>query len=1090
MDASKAAEKASSTPPEAQANPPEQPMALRNLRSTRKRRSAGLAALLAVAVAIPTGLHLNATLSQDGSPQAKPNTARKAPVTTDEAVREARRTGKDIEVPHQRTATSTTWARPDGLLRTRTYGDTIRAKVGGEWKPIDTTLERVSGGYAPKAVNDPLLFSHGTTADKSASRASRALARPALLQNSPSEAAGTWSELVRFTTDGHDIVVSWPGPLPAPVIDGPRALYEEVRPGIDLLLTARDSGFSHVLIVKNREAASDPVLNGLDYRLTSPTLTFTFDAKTRVVSARDNSGQEVAAAPSPYMWDSAGPVKETIGEAAPSPEAAVEDTSLTEDGLAGPQPGTHDAPLGATFNQDTGVLAITVADKLLADADTVYPVFIDPSLKGRKQNWTLLYEKYRTSSFYNGQNFNDGSNDARVGYESDSGGLSRSIFTFEYPSALRGATVKTATFRALQTYAWGCASRQYNLYLTGAISSTTTWDTQPAWIRQLSSQTNGHGYRSDTCPDKWIAMDIRSAAQEASNGKWASLPLGLRAAHEADASYWKKFLANGESAPYIEMVYNRPPNEPTASAMKMSPGVTCDPNAGYVPSVGRSDLTFIVTGSDPDGATNLKYINLYVWPTNDPDHPVVNQNLTPDSYGTAKNTPYPWSMFTNGTTYSWAARTIDDDGATSLWGPAGTTKPCKFKVDNTAPTSPNATSTAFPQPGPEYDVWSTKRYGEVTGTFTFTPGGTGEGVAKYQYSFNTAFDQTVTATADGSAVTPVLRPPHAGPNVLYVRAVDASGNISSPFQYVFYVSPPKVLDHPGDVTGDGIPDLYSVNEDGVLELYAKSPGKDRFHRWLMAAAYTIGENGKAAQVPDGYWTNALITHNGDWLPGDGIQDLVARMADGKLYTYEADGYGGFDVNKRREVILPAGAPAPASLRQIVAVGDVTGDGRPDMLALAGGNLWAFTGYTGATFTMATHLTGEDWTDRDLVQLGDLGADSALDLVFRANTAGQLQLRYGKNAAAGGLDLASIGTKTASAGQLDTYGASGWSRTAAPIVTGFQDVTSDGNPEVVVLLANGDVRVNPGHASGLVATTPFYLVRSTVGTTWSGYSAIG
>jgi hypothetical protein len=67
-------------------------------------------------------------------------------------------------------------------------------------------------------------------------------------------------------------------------------------------------------------------------------------------------------------------------------------------------------------------------------------------------------------------------------------------------------------------------------------------------------------------------------------------------------------------------------------------------------------------------------------------------------------------------------------------------------------------------------------------------------------------------------------------------------------------------------------------------------------------------------------------------------------------VYPGDGYGGVNVTQRREVLLPAGSPAPADFDQLVSLGDATGDGKPDFLAVVGGDLWAFTGYTGATVT--------------------------------------------------------------------------------------------------------------------------------------------
>lgn len=1089
MDASKAVEKTENSPPDKQADATAERVKASPVRELGKPRGRGryaaLAAVLAVAVAVPVGLRLdNGPPVEEPAPRTEAKRSPGQPLSAPEALREARRSGEDVEVTGRRTTNSTTWAQPDGMLRTRTYSDTIRAKVGGEWKAIDTTLRRVAGGYAPRAVNDPLLFSAGSAADEGGgARASRSVPRALLAADGSSDDGTVWNDLVRLTTGGHELVVRWPGPLPAPVVDGPRALYEDVRPGIDLVLTARDSGYSHVLVVKNREAADDSLLDRLRYRLASPTLSFVLDPGSKAVVARDAAGQEIAAAPTPYMWDSAGPVKATVGEPAPSADPEVRYTSLALPGLAGPQPGTRDSVLDAALGGG-GDLDITVNKKMLADTATVYPVFVDPSFKGHKDNWTLLYKKYASSSFYNGQNFNDGSNEARVGYEADSGGLSRSVFTFDFGAAVRDSTISKAYFRGLQTYSWGCSSRQYNLYLTSSISATTTWNNQPSWIRLLAGQTNGYGYNTTNCPDDWVSMDITSTAQEAARKDWTSLPLGLRAANEGDTHAWKKFMANGENAPYIEVYHNDPPNEPAAASMRTSPGTTCDYTAEY-PKIGRSDVTFFVSGSDPDG--DLKQIHLKVWQTG-ATTPLYDGNIAPNGRGTASAT-LPWTSFVDGKNYSWQARTIDSGGLTSAWGPAGTTAACQITIDHSAPAVPGVSSADYPAAEDDGSVWSTVQFG-TPGLFTFSTGGATD-VKEYQYSFNTAFNLKATPNPerDGRAIVS-LSPPHAGPSVLYVRAVDNTGNISRARVYEFFVRPAPVLDSPMDVTGDKVPDVYTITREGNLELYAKTLGTDRLHR-SMPAAYTTAD-GAAKLVPAGYWKGASISHNGDWLPGDGVQDLVARMGDGKLYVYLGDGYSGFDVHKRVEVILPAGAPATSTIRQVLSTGDVTGDGRPEMLAIAGADLWAFTGYTGGSFARATRVSGEAWAERDLIQLVNLGADGAPDLVFRENSAGQVKVRYGKSAAAGGLDFASLGTKTSSAGQLDTYGASSWSRSSMPVLAGTPDVDGDAIPDVWALFANGDVRVYPGRNAGgaLSVADAFYVVTSAVKTSWDGHTAIG
>lgn len=1068
MDASKAAEPTESVEPNERADIAETGQTLLREGEVRRRRNrravAALGALLAIAVATPLAVHL--AENPPHAPRVQRNSPKSGPLDVAEAARQAKTSGKDVEITAQRTSNSTTWAQPDGLLRTRTHSDTIRAKIGSEWKKIDTTLQRVNGGFAPKAVNDPLLFSAGTGAK--AQRASRDTPRiapgVATIADGPNPDEG-WSRLVSLHTDGHDVVVSWPGPLPAPVVNGSRALYESVRPGIDLLLTARDSGYSHVLIVHNRQAAADPLLNDLNYRLSSPNLKFHMSADSHVVSAVDAGGEEFATAPTPYLWDSAGEVKATIGEESPPPASTSAPTSsapadhptLALPGLAGPQPGTHDGVLEAKLARDN-TLTLNVDKRLLNDTDTVYPVFIDPSFKGHTRNWTLLYSKYPTSSFYNGQNFNDGTNEARVGYEADSRGLSRSVFTFDFDKKVHGATIQSAYFRALQTYSWGCSSRKYDLWITDSISPTNTWNNQPGWGRVINDATNGFGYRAGSCPDRWVALDIKPEAQGAAKNKWGKLTLGLRAANEADTSAWKKFQTNGENSPYIDVVYNRPPNEPLLSSMKLVPGSVCA-TGEVIPSVGKTDLTFTATGSDND--TNLKYVHLKIWPNDDAAHPVRNTDYAPNSSGTI-NVPVPWGSFTHGKTYTWTAWSIDTEGAVSPWGPAGTTDLCQFSVDQTAPNSPIVESTDFPDPGDDGNIWSTLKFGSP-GTVTFKPGGSATDIKKYEYGVNSvSFSNPVTPGAGGIATVNVS-PTHAGPNTLYVRAVDSAGNTSAGTTYSFNVTPKASLDLPGDITGDGFPDLLAISSAGNLLSYAADNRGDPH-------ISTPGAHNNGVALADGYWTDpvtgksALISHSTDWLPGDGITDVLARMPDGKLYLYPGDGYGSVDASQRLDVLLPTGAPAPSTLTQLVATGDITGDGRPDALALAGQQLWAFTGYTGGRFAEARLLaTGSQWATYDLVSVRDITGDNVADLLFRtADPERGLLLRQGKSASSGGVDLTSLTTAAASAtGQDVAYGARGWARASYPTLLGTPDANGDTIPDFWAVGTDGALYFYPG-----------------------------
>lgn len=191
--------------------------------------------------------------------------------------------------------------------------------------------------------------------------------------------------------------------------------------------------------------------------------------------------------------------------------------------------------------------------------------------------------------------------------------------------------------------------------------------------------------------------------------------------------------------------------------------------------------------------------------------------------------------------------------------------------------------------------------------------------------------------------------------------------------------------------------------------------------------------------------------------------MLTRI-NGGPYVYPGDGYGSFDVHQRMQVLLPAAAPKPADLTQIVATGDATGDGQMDALATtASGDLWAFTGYTGASFEGAMKLISSAWSDRDIFVAGDISGDGVLDLVFRNNTAGELRLRQGKPAASGGTDLMSLSTAAASATPTDpVYSlAPGWQPTEITLFMGTPDASGDGIPDFRAMYKTGNVRFYRG-----------------------------
>ncbi|MFH8800586.1 DNRLRE domain-containing protein [Streptomyces sp. NPDC017936] len=1126
-----------------------------------RRGRAGVGALVAGALGL--GL-LAVPLFDDPGPADSPAGTKKAaagPLTQDGAQQKAVSTGKRVEVTALRDETSTTYARPDGSFELVAYGAPVRAKVNGAWKPVDTTLAKAAGGgWAPRAAVDPVVFSGGGKGDDGARGAGTrggdgrvTTVRPAVFTVArggravqAADATEGYAELATMTSGGHEITLSWPGALPEPVISGPSALYRNVFTGVDLLLTAQASGFSHVLIVHSAEAAADPALAELSYGISSPDLTFSLDPVTKVVAGRDRDGNEIAVSPTPYMWDSAGsravtegadpeptePAEPTpsyaeepgapVGEESVPPvdtaapdsgsdgvtseaeaesavdpvahrgtsyggtaygkaayrtaaRAALDDTEvLALPGLAGPDRGAHLAVAGAELSAPgataTGLSIVPDTGLLTADT-TVYPVFIDPTIYGKTKNWTTAYKKYPTSSFYDGANYNSGTTEARVGFESTTWGLSRSFFKLGWSTSIKGAHVSSASIKLRETYSWSCSSREMQVWLTGGISSKTTWNNQPDWKTEIGTKSFAYGYNS-SCPDAYVSYDAKSVAQDAADGGWSSMTIGLRASTEDSAYSWKKFRAEGDSAPKLTLVYNRKPKTPTS--VLQSPGSTCDKTSPYL-HIGKRDLTLSAVSSDPDDTStrqDLKYLDFELWRTGYGDDKILDKNVTVSSTGKASATVLK-SEFTNGYTYSWRVRAIDSSGAASAYAPTSDPYVCRFVYDSSKPNEPLVTSTVFPPADDDGSVWSTVKFG-TSGAFTFAPDEDTD-VTRFEWSFNTttyADGKNVTA---GTSTSVSLPPPMAGPNVLYVRAKDSAGNPSLGTKYLFYVTPRDSADKPGDMTGDATPDLLAISSAGNLWMYPSTSAGD-LHVSLSAAhdggiGLLSDPDRDGEQHRPGYWWGsdgkpALVTHGGDVIDADGVGDVFARMPDGKLYAYPGDGYGSVDIARRLTLRLPSGAPDPATFDQMI-VGDYDADGRADLFATAtGGEMWAFEGYTGGTFLTVTKIASTAWADRDLVSVGDHDADGAPDLLWRSLASDRLYLRYGVKDGAGGSTITSLATAAASRTGADEIYAEGWGATATPVthLRGTPDVTKDGIPDLWALRSDGAVYFYKGGAS--------------------------
>ncbi|WP_262386955.1 trypsin-like serine protease [Streptomyces sp. TRM49041] len=154
----------------------------------------------------------------------------------------------------------------------------------------------------------------------------------------------------------------------------------------------------------------------------------------------------------------------------------------------------------------------------------------------------------------------------------------------------------------------------------------------------------------------------------------------------------------------------------------------------------------------------------------------------------------------------------------------------------------------------------------------------------------------------------------------------------------------KSITVPGDLTGDGNADLLAVDASGVMWHYA-GRGDGTFNNRLR-----VGSG----------WGVLTVTGKGDYT-GDGKVDLLARDTSGRLYVYPGRGSSTAPFGTRTYVGRGWNYTAYA------ATGDVSGDGRADLLARdKDGVLWFYAGRSSATAPFSARVRiGSGWNAFDV-----------------------------------------------------------------------------------------------------------------------------
>lgn len=624
------------------------------------------------------------------------------------AVSLARAQGSRVEVLDQRTETRSVFAEPKGMMTAELTVRPVRVKRGGSWVAVDTTLERKAGGdVRPKAAAVELSFPGG----------------------------GTTAPVVRYGHAGAWFELTWPAPLPAPVLAANSATYQEVLPGVDLVLRAEVDGFAQLLVVKDAPAARSPALAELRLGLRSEGLTLRATPEG-ALEAHDVAGAMVFAAPMSEMWDSSAPARRAVVG------AAVDARSLV-------------------LRPDRG---------LLTDAATVFPVTIDPVWSTvPKDAWASFGSGKPNTVYWNDSP--DPKHLAQVGQcnniNGDCNGIGEAYSYFNFDTRfLAGKSVLSSTFTAKVVHSPSSTVRDHQLFIAEyPIGPSTTWNTKPppaSWGGFLSTVSvpcaGRTGCVASADVNFWSGTAVRTDRVST---------YFLKAKDSWDQYAWRKYEP---SASKLTINYNTAPNTPTELSTDpplAQPCRWCGGERYY----GDALIRLRARLSDPDSDMVKARWNVY-----------TNGALSDDEWGALKisgeihDLPVNLSGVPDNAAIGWKVQASDDTDVGS-WADGG----AAFRVDLTPPSVRPTVSGLLYQ---EDNQW----HGGVgvPDKFTFTSNGVGD-TDHFLYGFQDPPSTLVDADALGGKASVTLTPPGDGPRDLFVQSVDRAGHRSPTRVFHFYV---------------------------------------------------------------------------------------------------------------------------------------------------------------------------------------------------------------------------------------------------------------------------------------------------------------
>ncbi|MBV9871349.1 MAG: hypothetical protein JO214_12080 [Frankiaceae bacterium] len=543
-----------------------------------------------------------------------------------------------VEIQNWESATSTSWANPDGSITYQAAADPIRVQSGdGSLVPLDLDLaENADGSYSPGASPADVTLSGGS--DKTS----------ATLEESHNRSVG----------------LGWPSPLPEPTIDGATATYA-LSDNESLVVAPTSAGFEEHIVLSS--APTGDVALKVPLRLSHLDAVETDEGGVDLQTA---SGDTVASTPQFLMWDATADSDSDLSQ------QAVVDSHLDHTAAGTPE------------------LVLTPSMDFLTAPTTQYPVTIDPGM--------TLTSTESNHWYTNNTVDQSGDYKMPVGTQDSGTTKYRSFVRFNLNQLIGSHVTNASmnlwqydagACTAKQINAFATTTTGNGKVWANQPTTTTTGQSSASFNTGddacVPAQLNG-----------MQSIDLTTMIDDVAQGTLDWKGLELKAGSETANGYWKKFCSSvvvdsatspvcdtTSHVPTLTVTYNSYPG--TAMNLSAAPSSIGGDGVTYVSSLTPS---FHAAVADPDGTRQEVDFEVNFDPAyTDGTGLAWSGSVSQIASGKTTVVTVPSGVLHQGWHLQWRARGFDGTDYSRSW-----TSWQHFQINTQKPSAPTVACAGFP----------------------------------------------------------------------------------------------------------------------------------------------------------------------------------------------------------------------------------------------------------------------------------------------------------------------------------------------------------------------------------------------------------